>query len=556
MRPILTLLTLLWSCAIWAQTTLDDLTRDLAASMQQVHGPKDTYSQSLFPNSTKPYQLTFQRITTNDKNKSEDEKWTFNLADIDPKLVRIEDSKEALRIYLRVQKGQKYIQYYKNGELSGYADQLVILGNGIDNAREVERKILAAIPSAVEAWNKVADIGGRSNEQLVHRLMALVGEVSIGNISYRQRLEQVGDFPDRLRLTTEASTSKGSDREVLVWSFGDLKESGVRLVISGTNAAVEANTNDGLAWVYVERDGVQDDFSKEVSIRVADPDQGKMVAAILEKLIPYGKEQIQMRMPQAKTAVDAYNLVAGSLGKIARKNADSEFSLDLGCQSKLTERINTQGNSSEVVYAFHFGDLDPKSVRLNMVKDRVEVSVSTEKKNLYVWSSKAGEQQNYGNEVVFQLADVEKGRQVAHLLPTMIEQCPEAHTLGTFADVQNWVSKGANSEAGEAQSLEYVSDREACKWKLIQSVTGDKKSSESTYEFNAYDLDPDQVKIIVSRKTVSVQLQTLKKENIISTLINEKPGYTSTIQLEAADVVSAKSLKISLEQLIKMCKQR
>ena len=555
MKPILTLLTLLCSCAIWGQTNLDELTRDLAASMQQVHGPKDTYSQSLFPNSTKPYQLTFQRITTNDKNKSDDEKWTFNLADIDPKSVRIEDSKEALRIYLRVQKGQKYIQYFKNGELSGYADQLIILGNGIDNAREVERKVLAAIPPAVDAWNKVADIGGRSNEQLVHRLMALVGEVSIGNTSYRQRLEQVGDFPDRLRLTTEISSSKGSDREALVWSFGDLKESGVRLVISGTNAAVEANTDDGLAWVYVERDGVQDDFSKEVSIRVADPDQGKMVAAILEKLIPYGKEQVKMRMPEAKTAPEAFGLVAGSMDKIARKNGDSEFSLEKDCQSKLTERISSQGASTDLVYAFHFGDLDPKSVRLNMVKDRVEVSVSTEKKNLYVWSSKAGEQQNYGNEVVFQLADVEKGRQVVHLLPALIEQCPEAQNLGTFSDVQNWVSKGAKSEGGEAQSLDYASDSEVCKWKLIQSVTGDKKSSESTYEFNAYDIDPDQVKIIVSRKSVAVQLQTLKKENIISTIINEKPGYTSTIQLEAADVIAAKSLKVSLEQLLKQCKK-
>ncbi len=59
----------------------------------------------------------------------------------------------------------------------------------------------------------------------------------------------------------------------------------------------------------------------------------------------------------------------------------------------------------------------------------------------------------------------------------------------------------------------------------------------------------------MSRKSVAVQLQTLKKENIISTIINEKPGYTSAIQLEAADVIAAKSLKISLEQLLKQCKK-
>ena len=377
--------------------------------------------------------------------------------------------------------------------------------------------------------------------------------MAIGSTTYRQRLEQMGDYPDRLRLTVEASTNKGSDQQRYIWSFGDLKESGVRLVISGANAAVEASTGDGLAWVYVERDGVQDDFSREVSIRVADPDQGKIVAAILEKLIPYGKEQVKMRIPTADSAAEAFRLIGDAMTKVPQNNGELEYTLSRDCLSKLTSR-NT-ATSTNMEYAFHFGDLDPKTVRLDMVKDRVEVRVSTEKKNLYVWSAKGGEQQNYDNEVVFQLPDVEKGRVVAHLLPALIEQCPEKVSIGVFSDVQQWVSAGARAETGAAQSLDYLEDDNACKWKLTQSVTGDKKSSESVFEFNAYDLDPDQVKILVNRKTVSVQLQTLKKENIISTNINGKPGYTSTILLAADGIVAAKSLKASLEQLLKDCKQ-
>lgn len=552
MRVLTTLFLIAGISFLHAQTPLTTLTGKLADSMKEVIAPKSTYSQSLYADENKPYLLTFKRVTVNDKGKSSEEKWLFNLADIDPKGVRIEAAKDVLRVNLRVNKGQKYVQYFRDGALSSYTDMVTIFGLGIDNGRDIEALVREAVPLAVSLWEKEANIDGKSPEQLIQRLTSLVSDMSSGGTDYRQRLEQMNDYPDRLKLNVVTSTSKNSKQETFIWSLGDLKGSDIRLAISGANAVVEAATKDNLAWVAAESEGVRQDYAKKVSIRVPDADQGKLIVAVMEKLVSFGEKEIQKRLPEPGKSSQAFELLSENLGRFPAAKTEYEVSLVKDCQCQLTEK---QGAATETVYGFHFGDLDPKSVKLGMKGDLVEIRVGVEKKNNYVWVSRNNAQQNYDNELVFRAGDVEKGRLIAHLIPSLIEQCPEKTNLGSLEDVQRWIAKGKAPESGVSQDLTIQSAGDPCKWKYIESAVTEKSSTESTFEFNAYDLDPDQVKIVVNKKTVGVSVQTQKKQNIISSVVKEKPGYVSALQFEVADIVAAKSLKATLEQLIRNCNQ-
>ncbi len=553
MRVLTALFLLLGISFLQAQTTLASLTEQLAGAMKEVIAPKSTYDQSLIADTDKPYLMTFKRVTTSDKGKSFEEKWLFNLADIDPKGVRIEAAKDVLRVNLRVNRGQKYIQYFRDGALSSYTDVVPIFGLGIDNGRDIEALFRDAIPLAVPLWEKEADIAGKSPEQLIQRLISLVDDMSEGGTDYRQRLEQLNDYPDRLKLNVVTSTSKNSKQQTSIWSLGDLKDSGIRLAISGSNASVEAATRDNLAWVAVESDGTRQDYAKEVVIRVPDADRGKLIVAVLEKLVPFGEQEIKKRLPEPGSAAQSFALLSDNLGRFPASKTEYEVSILKDCQTTLTER---QGAATESLCGFHFGDLDPKSVKLGMKGEIVEIKVNTKSKNNYVWVSRNNAQQNYDNEVVFRAGDVEKGRLIAHILPTLIEQCPETAEAGDFSKIQQWISKGKAPESGVTQDLSLQQSGETCKWKYVESSISEKSTSESTFDFNAYDLDPEQVKIVVSKKMVSVSVQTVKKQNIISSMVKEKPGYVSALQFEVADVPAAKSLKASLEQLIRTCQQQ
>jgi hypothetical protein len=540
---------LLGAASLSAQPNLTELTQTLANTLQEVYVAKLTYNQSVTGDMAKSYVLTVKQISTTEKGKSTEEKWTFNLADIDPRPLRVETAKDALRVNLRALKGQKFIRYYRDGAFSGYTDKLTLYGQGIDNAREIESILKQAIPQAVTLWDQDAGLAGKSPEELIQLLRSLVQDMSLDGTDYRLRLDPAGDYPDRLKLNVVASTSKSSKQEAYVWSLGDLKADAVRIQISGVDAFVEAAAKDNMGWVYAESEGAMQNYAKSVQIRVPDPDQGKLVAAILEKLIPFGEAEIKKRLPEPAAAPDMLASLSASMGKVTSAKTETEVSLERNCQTRLSEK---QG-ASETVYDFHFGDLNPKTVKLNMTRDRVEVSAVMQNKNSFVWTAKDGVQQNYQNDVTFLLPDVEKGRLAAHLLPDLIDRCQQAPFTGTFAILEKMVADGANQEEGVQQTLSLQSAGESCKWKLVVSSTSGKSASESTYEFNAYDLDPDQVKINVSRKTATIQLQTPKKQNIISSNVNGKQTYVSSLQFEVLDIVAAKSVQATLEQLIRAC---
>ncbi|MCB9283566.1 MAG: hypothetical protein H6563_05775 [Lewinellaceae bacterium] len=550
MRFFPALLIFFGAIALRAQPSLSDLTGDLAKAMQEVETAKATLSQSIETVKDKPYVIVYHLSTTSPKGRTLEEEWRFNLADIDSRSVRVEDGKDALRINLKMDKGQKYVQYFKDGSLTSYTDNLEFYGKDIDNARQIESLLLAAVPKAMAAWDQTANIEGLNNDQLLELLMKLVDDMELDGTNYRQRLTQMPDYPDRLNLNLVTSNARNSRQETYIWSLGDLKPGGVRINFSGDDALVEAVTKDNMPWVYVQEEGVQKDYAKAVYFRVPDADRGKQLVAVLEKLIPFGERSIQSRLPSPGNPAENFDRISASLGAFSVGKNSYNVGLEKKCQTRLTE---TQG-STNMEYAFHMGDLDPKSVKLEMDDDQVEIHVNTEKKADYIWVSKDGEQANYDDEIVIQVADVEKGRLIAYLLPTLIDQCPEEVNFGKFEDVEKWISDGKAPDTGISQTLSRKSGEEACKWKYVIRDNDEKKPSEESYEFNAYDLDPDQVRIEVNRKTVSVEVQTLRKQNIISSVVKEKPGFVSSLAFEVADIKSAKSLRTTLEQLIAECK--
>lgn len=96
MKHSLTLAALLLCAQAFAQTpTLTDLTGQLSTAIKEVGDEKTAISQTFSADKAKPYRLAYTRRTTDAKGKALEEKWEFNLADIDKNTVRWEDKKDA-----------------------------------------------------------------------------------------------------------------------------------------------------------------------------------------------------------------------------------------------------------------------------------------------------------------------------------------------------------------------------------------------------------------------------------------------------------------------------
>lgn len=536
MKAFLAALLVMLANYAYSQAALDNLNRELIAAMREVPGVKFTTSQTMKTAGPPSYLLAFETTVTDTKGKSTNEKYLFNLADIDQNTLRIADSKEALRIQMKCQKGQKFIRRYKEGEFLEYTASFIILGLDIDNAREIERILKEAIPQAVQSWENDANIANLSPENMILKLYSTVGTVAVESNTYKQSLGKNGDHPDRMKLVVEPSGGKSGGTTTYVFSPGDLQPNSVKLVVAGKEARVEASTKNNLGWIATEVNGKRGDLAKEISIRVTDPDQGKIVAALLEKIVPYGETQINNRLPQVKDQSDAFSRMAGVLEKFDAEGALYEYQFDKKAQTKLGF---TKG-SMAYEYFFHFGDLNPKSVKLSTKGELAQVSVSTQGNANYIWVAENGAQQNYDNGLTFYFADVEKARLAEKVLPALIEKCATQPAAGDLAQLKQMLSEG--------QTLESL---ESCKWKFTQR----EGEVDNQYEFNLFDINAAQVDIKVSGKNVTLLLQTNGKQNIITSMVKEKPGFTNALTLRVGGIPEAKIAKATLEKLLAECKK-
>lgn len=222
---------------------------------------------------------------------------------------------------------------------------------------------------------KEIDIKGRKPAELLDALFKLVGEVQRGTVSVKQTLATDGSqLQDRLRLSVETFGAKGaSSKEILLWSLGDLSEQSVWLAVQNDRVYVEAKTRRNIRWIATDKDGMPGNFVNELEIQVSDPDQGKMVLTLLQKLIPFGEEQIRKRLPQPTSSSETLRLLAATQQKFARDKVDFDQSLKSDCLAHLVLRETAEKKNEVAEYAFHFGDLNEKSVSLEIQGRSIEV---------------------------------------------------------------------------------------------------------------------------------------------------------------------------------------
>ena len=558
---------LLSAIALWAAApsialaqviALPEAARQIAAALQEVGDNKTTIAQTLeTPTASQPCRVAYIRRTTDPKGKANEERWDFNLADIDPNTVRWEDKKTVILVAMRTLREQRFIRYARNGETLGYTDHVEFFGKGIDNARDLEKHIESAIPAAREAWEKEANIQAKTPAELIETLIKTVGEVPQGGQTLKQKIEPVGDFPDRLRLNVETFSPKGLvKKEVFTWSLGDLTEQTLRLSMQNDRPAIEAKARRSIRWISSEKDGGPPSFDNELQIAAADPDQGKMVQAILQKLIPFGEEQIRKRLPNPTSAPDALARLAATLGKVSYDKTDTEQTLKTECLTHLTRRESNERKNQVNEYTFHFGDLNDKSISLEIGSKAIEVVASTAEKAKFIAVLENGEPQNHTSKIAFRFPDVEQARLFEHLLPVAIEQCRQKPLPQDFEWLQRQATASEKTTPNIVQKLEKQAvGTSSCKWKLTRIETREKKSKEQIFEFNLYDLDPRQVNIAVSGRTVSIELQTKYRQKIISRYEDGKPEYGAEISLLLPDIESAKTARETLLALMEGCKQ-
>lgn len=546
MKFLITLGLIVFVGSLQAQNLKESLDK-IKFYVKEIQLDKSSVNQQFSYEAATPYDVKLTVTTTDSKGKSAEEIFVFNLGFFDKNFVKRTASDKMMKIEMQAAQNLKVVEHTKNGEKQNYDSEITLLANNIDDARELERFLKDAIPAAKTAWEASVKLPKDDLVQLSTWFEQHITEFG----TVKQSIKKAANAKDRAVLTIEKADGKKTTENQYEWSWGDLIENNLAVNISGKEISVVAQTQNKNEFVRISENGSIKEYDKEIRFFAPTPSEAKVLAMAIQKMIPLARKELQARTPKPNSSVDGFKQLKDLVGDFSVNTSDFKQKIDATCVTNYVVNSTIKGKSKEETYGFNFGDLG--TYKLNISRELIKISASTIDNKKFVSLSTNGIAQNYDNSVDFYVEDIEKARYLMAILPVISQGCKQAPKAETF----DWVAqkiKNANLQ-GYSQELVYQEDGSKCKWKFTVSEASSKKTTETVFEFNLYDIEPKAITLDVSGKLIYVNSGTLNKEKFIKNFKEGKPGFTNELPIIMDSLEDAKKVAVTIKQLVETCKK-
>lgn len=509
---------------------------------------KTTFKQNLSYEEISPWKVTLSVEAVNKKNgKSNIDAYTFNLNDLDPLQIKSSIKKEEVLVELKIKENDKFIQHVKNGKLQNYVSRFNVYMNSTVDAQELEAAIKETISPAKELWAPSVKIPSTSKEQK-EWLLDNVSAVEWGNDGIGQGLTTDAEAADRLVLELEkAKGKKNLDQESFAFSLADLEEGNIKLNVKNKRLFVKAGTTKNNKYIeHTTQNGKA--YVDALEIHVANVDQGRMLVDALKNLAPYGRKELESRLPKPAGVEDGIKMLSETISSFATKKENIEQSLSTEFIARYIIEESAVEKPESVVKSslFHFYDLNANAITIKDATKEIAVDAGTKSKLKYIQNTVEGLAANYSSSITFKAKSVENARLIQHLLRYIIN---EMENIAPDARSGRWLAETAEAAVIENVTQKLELQDTSCAIKFVSTLETPKKTTESIYEFTALDLDPSGLSIVVNGKNVGVKCGTQRKTKIKT---YNKDGEEKTVENVSIYFNSIEEVRIAIASLKEM----
>lgn len=552
MRYLTIPLFLFSSLLLSAQESLVDQLSAISDMVGPVQVGKNMFEQDLSFDEDAPYRLRLFVTEIDSKGREEQSEYQINLALLDKNLVRWSDGRDRIQVNLRTGR-EPIIKVFEDGELDGYEKEAAILAEDVDNAREMEELLKTVIPLAKEAWENDSALP-ETYDELKAWVAEQITDVAIDDDRYEQSWAAADEHPNRFRFTV-TSSGRSATTEVFQWNMADIHPPSIALNIKGKEVLVEMGTAARARYIRVEEDGEVQNYQDDLVIHCAEVDEAQLLSYALREMVPLAKEAEKGFLPALETTEAALESFGNTLVDFRQNDEEFRPSLSGDCAATFTLVEDDGKQAVESTYIFNFADLQEQSAEINVRGKNVTVQINTNGKKNYIYEAEDGEQQNYTNTLNFPAPDIPTAKLMLHSLLSIAEQCPKEVATTDWDGIQEAIKEIETVTEGLYQSVE-LQEGDACKWTLTSQEESGRRSKEERYEFNLYDLDHERIGMVIKGKTVSIEVNTNRNDEIIKNYTDgEELGYEKEFAFQVKDIATAKTVIVTLQEMIKECAQ-
>ncbi|MGE5406651.1 MAG: hypothetical protein ACM3NR_02970 [Methanosarcina sp.] len=542
-----------------AWNTNTDALNWLRSNIVKITSGSDTFEQSFSFGEPKKYLVSFGMKKTDQKGLSTEEKYEFNLLDINKKELGIKITGSQLAVSVETNEKNRYIKYYKNNEQQNFDNSFQIISDDLDNARN----IISALTTAIEKSQQVfPDLGNLSKS--IDYITKNTIDVTSENKKRGQKINFTTGKGTKSILTCSEADSKGNVvEERYEFYLNDIDANSLNFKINGKKIIIPVISKNNTRFIKYFKDNTVQDFQNEIGILTSDIETSRELVEAFKTAV----KNSQAQPPVWKNINEAIAYLAASVtgetigSEIYKLNFSAIASEPVNLRY-VENKTDSKAANVEQTLEFYPYMLDPGVVKITAQGKYLKVTALVKNKKSYVKVYNNGLQQSFDNELSIIAFDARQAQDLAEALKYIINNAVEKNL--SWKDKQSAMkyiieNTGAikNDKKEINQKINLVNN-DPCKISCTISTTDDKgKTVDEIYEFALSDINKQVAGFSVSGRNVSISLTCKNKGKLVKVYKNgEQQSWGTSVEISATDIESAKNLVEAFKAAVSMCENQ
>ncbi|MCZ8071034.1 MAG: hypothetical protein ACK5SJ_15645 [Bacteroidota bacterium] len=374
-------------------------------------------SQSLKPDSYVG-SYTLMQIE-NDGKTSQQEEFTFNIADINPNTINFKVNGNRFGVGFEMMQRLKTVKVIRDGKPRAFNDEVLVYTNNVDEARDIKTVLEMALPLA--ATKVKTDLPNfKSKEESLDKIAALVKDVKLGEKTYGQT-----STPRCLTEITQVEQSSSSTvKNLFSFNYMDVYKDGIQLKTSGEKMLLELPMQEKKKLVMRYKNEKFEGYENDFSILVTDYEVARRLKHAIERTIDGCRASFKEVFPSSNAAIISW--LKTNIGEVTIDQVTKKQSFELAEEGnenkiKLTNTELKSSSSVQEVFEFNLSDINPTSVNYEIKGKWLYVTFETNFKNKIIKAYKDGKIQPYVYSVDILVKDIETARSTITALKRLAE---------------------------------------------------------------------------------------------------------------------------------------
>lgn len=362
--------------------------------------------------------LTLKQLETDAKG-SREESYTFNLADVNLNSLSFKVAGNKFALTIEMTQKLKSVTFLKEGKRS-YANEIAIVTNNVDEARDFKNVITMATPLAIDKV-KADNPKIASSADAVNAIKGYVKDIK--NNDGKEQKQSI-DGQCAATYTYTMQTANATDKHVYTFNLMDINPNLTKIAVTGDKMYLEAPAIDKKQVIMHAKNDKLDGYDRDINIYVEDMEQARRLKYAVDQAAE--KCKASYKDPFGAAAKDAFNWLKNNVGEVVVEETSVKQTLDASDASnfnklKFTTIAVKSNTSTEQIFEFNLADINPATIEIVAKGKWLYVTFETNFKNKIINAYKDGRIQPYTNTIEIAAKDVETARAMVSAFKKCVE---------------------------------------------------------------------------------------------------------------------------------------